>query len=160
MTLIYWFLIILMLSLVKLLSLLFNLFLHILAPWWRKQDSSRSPYNRWYQCSAPWVSLPFSCTHAPGVPSFPIASTCIIIFFFQRASLNLAELRYGVWELLEQLLSSGSCPEPMTCGCGNINISALLPLTLKLLYVTESKLSIRIPDLAFFLPSVSPVDIC
>ena len=98
MTLIYWFLIILMLSLVKLLSLLFNLFLHILAPWWRKQDSSRSPYNRWYQCSAPWISLPFSCTHAPGVPSFPIASTCIIIIFFFSESFPQSG-RAQIWSM-------------------------------------------------------------
>lgn len=102
----------------------------------------------------------YTCSWCAFIPNSQHLYYYYYFFFFQRVSLNLAELRYGVWEFLEQLLSSGSCPEPMTSGCGNINISALLPLTLKLLYVTESKSSVRIPDLAFFLPSVSPVDIC
>lgn len=60
-------------------------------------------------------------------------SWCVLIshvwylFLFLRRLLHCqsSDMKHG--NCLSQLLSLGCCPEPMTSGCGNINISAVLP---------------------------------
>lgn len=84
--------------------------------------SSLSTCNRWYQCSAsiPWMSLQFSCIRL--LACFHSQQPALVCLF-QKASFRLAELRYGVWVLLEQSLSR-KLPWTNDLDVG-INISAL-----------------------------------
>ena len=113
-----------LLSLVLLLLLLLNfLCLQILTPCSEMSVSWVSTCSKWCQCSA---SIPLDvCT----IFRYLHFQWPALVSIFQMVSPTLPELRYRARELLVQLLSLGSCPEPMTYGYENINISAVLPQT-------------------------------